>query len=600
MSRLVARAENWSKVYEAFNNINFAAFDYNTIKQSLLDYIKLYFPEGFNDYIESSEFIAIVECFAYIAELLSFRFDIDAHENFLPVAQRKDSILRLAKLISYTADRQLPARGLVKITSISTTENIIDAFGTNLANKTIKWNDINNQQWKDQFILIVNRIFNQNFGTVAPSERFQIENVLFELYDLNINPLSTGVIPYSAVVNSQSLPMELVPVEYSPREGIIERRPRSNSNFTMLYAQDGLGDISDTTGFFCYTKQGTLQRFRKNFDGVTPHQVFEIPLNDVNDTDVWINNVDPITGEIIDLPSPLLHHKRDISGISGEWIQVDLAHAQNVIFNTNPNRNKYEVETRDNNRVRILFGDGDFVDIPSGTFDFWVRTSIDQDIIVSQSSVIDVPATLTYMDLFGRVQTFSFTFSLINSLQNNSSSESIEHIRQTAPAVYYSQDRMVNGQDYNTFMLQDSSILKLRATNRTFVGDSRYNSWFDPSTTYENVKMFGQDGVIYFQEKVESTTASDISDINELIVLYIEPLLSSTDIFIHLTSYGVSPFKFRRVFNQSEKERLVEGLTPPPTPSNISLYYNLVLNEWFAVQMSDTPENVLDSYGWPI
>jgi len=119
MSRLISRAENWEKVYTAFNTVNFSAFDYNTIKQSLLDYVKLTFPESFNDYIESSEFVAIIESFAYVAELLAYRFDLDAHENFLPAAQRKDSILRLAKLISYTADRQLPARGLVKITSVS-------------------------------------------------------------------------------------------------------------------------------------------------------------------------------------------------------------------------------------------------------------------------------------------------------------------------------------------------------------------------------------------------------------------------------------------------------------------------------------------------
>ena len=108
MSRLVSRAESWEKVYTAFSNINFAAFDYNTIKQSILDYIKLYFPESFNDFIESSELIAIVESFCYIAELIAYRIDVTTHENFLTTAQRRDSILKLAKLISYRASRPLP------------------------------------------------------------------------------------------------------------------------------------------------------------------------------------------------------------------------------------------------------------------------------------------------------------------------------------------------------------------------------------------------------------------------------------------------------------------------------------------------------------
>ena len=114
MSRLVSRSETWERAYEAFQSINFAAFDYNTVKQSLLDYMKLYFPETFNDYIESSEFVAIVEIFAYVAELMAYRLDINAHENFISTAQRKESILRLAKLVSYTASRPLPARGVAK------------------------------------------------------------------------------------------------------------------------------------------------------------------------------------------------------------------------------------------------------------------------------------------------------------------------------------------------------------------------------------------------------------------------------------------------------------------------------------------------------
>lgn len=599
MSRLVARAENWEKVYEAFNNVNFAAFDYNTIKQSLLDYIKLYFPETFNDFIESSEFIAIIESFAYVAELIAYRLDLDAHENFLPAAQRKESILRLAKLVSYTADRPLPARGLVKVTSVSTTENVIDAYGINLSNRPIRWNDATNPQWKDQFILIMNRVLDQTFGTVRSSDRFQIENVLFELYSLNINPLPIGTVKYNTVVSGQTIPMELVPIEYNQDDGIIERRPYNNTNFSIVYGQDGLGDTSDTTGFFFFTKQGTLQRFRRTFDGITPNQFYEIPLDDVNETDVWVNNVDPTTGVTLDLPSLLPYRRETTSGISGEWVQVDLAHAQNVIFNTNPKRNKYEVETRDNNRIRVIFGDGEFADIPSGTFDFWIRSSLDQDLIISQSSIVDVPASFTYTDSYGRIQTFTFTFSLINSLQNNSAAETLEHIRTTAPAVYYSQDRMVNGQDYNSFMLQDSSILKLRSINRTFAGDSKYIPWHDPSTSYENVKIFGNDGALYFQEKIESILSQPVLGVNDLITTYIEPLLSSTDVFMYVSSYGVTASEFRRTFNSDEKSRISIGLTPPPTPSNIGMYYNLVSNEWHVVQTSDDPATALASYGWP-
>ena len=185
-SRIIARAETWEKTYQAMSNINFAAFDYDTVKQSLIDYIKLYFPENFNDFIESSEFIAIIEVFAYIAELVAYRVDVNAHENFITTAQRKESILRLAKLVSYTPSRPIPARGLVKITSVTTTESVSDANGNDLSNQTIYWNDSSNSSWKDQFLTIMNRAMNQAFGSVGPTDRFQLQDVLFEVYSWNL------------------------------------------------------------------------------------------------------------------------------------------------------------------------------------------------------------------------------------------------------------------------------------------------------------------------------------------------------------------------------------------------------------------------------
>ena len=595
MSRIVSRAENWTRVYEAFENINFAAFDYNTIKQSLLDYIKLYFPESFNDFIETSELIVIVETFAYIAEQLAYRLDVNAHENFLSTAQRRDSILRLAKLVSYTASRPLPARGLVKITSISTTESVVDANGNDLAGITIRWNDNSNPNWKDQFILLMNRVLDQEFGTVGPNDRFQIQDVLFEIYGVESAPLSAGVFKYTASTGNTVVPMELVPVEYNNISGVIERRPTVNGNFTWLYASDGLGDGSETTGFMCLTKQGTLQRFRTTFDGVTSHQFYDVPSSNVNDIDVWLNNVDPQTGATLDLPNPLVF-RPSWYGKSGEWIPVDLAFSQNVIFNTNPNRNKYEIETRDNSRIRLIFGDGEFADIPSGTFDIWVRTSEDGDIIIPQSSVVDVPMSFTYVDSFGRTQTFTFSFSLIGSLQNASAAETDDHVRTVAPAVYYTQDRMVNGQDYNTFMLQDSSILKLRAVNRTFAGDSKYVSWHDGSESYDNVKLFGDDGLLYFEEKPVDVVTPSIT-VDALITNYIEPLLTSTDLLVQLNSAGVPYGEIETALTTVEKNEISAALTPPPSPAIAVMYYNTVEYRWYTLKSTDDPS--VELANWP-
>ena len=601
MSRIVSRAEAWQSVYQAFNDINFTAFDYNTIKQSLLDYVKLYFPENFNDYIESSEFIAILEIFAYVGELLAYRIDLNAHENFLTTAQRKESILRLAKLISYSASRNIPSRGLIKITSISTTETVLDTLGVNLANRVIRWNDQSNTSWKEQFLLVLNRVLSQEFGTVKPNDRVQIDDVLFELYPLDNVPLSNGVSGFSTTVAGTSLPMELVPVSLSTENGIFEKRPENNSLFTILYGSDGLGDTSDTTGFFCLLKQGKLQKIVTDFDGVTPNQTYDILVNNINDTDVWVNNIDTTTNETIDDGS-VPGHK------SGEWVEVDLAHAQNIVFNTNSNRHKYEINTLNDDNIRFIFGDGEFADIPSGRFDIWFRTSDNSDIVVPQNSVINQPVSISYVDNVGSTQTFSFTVSLINSLQNAAPSEDIEHIRSVAPAVYYTQDRMVNGRDYNTYMLQDPSILKLRSINRTYAGDSKYITWHDPRETYENVKMFGDDLLLYFKEDTTSVTINNVSDLGILITGYIQPLLASTDIFTKLISSGISESNAtRRLFTSTELLNLGNELTLIGAGGYVYLSYDISLtpNQWNTLgtgilNLITIQKDVLDPNTWYI
>lgn len=604
MAVTISKAESWEKIHEAFSQVNFNSFDYATIKQSLLEYIKLYHSETFNDMIESSEFIAILELFSYVAELAAYRIDMNAHENFLSTASRKESILRLAKFISYKPSRNIPARGLVKVTSVSTSEAVYDSVGRNLANVRVIWNDPNNANWKEHFILVINKVLEQPFGSVAPTERKQFENVLFELYSLDTNPIVSGgksIMSYTATAAGQSFPMEVVPVKLTDN-GPEEKRPETNSKFTMMYGNDGLGDSSDLTGFMFFTKQGTLQKVQTTFDGVTPNQIFEIKVNNINETDVWINNVDPNTRDVLvnDPYTNILPHLVSADTRYGEWFEVDISNAQNIIFNTNKNRRKYEIETLDNDNIKIIFGDGEFADIPSGSFDIWYRTSANDNNTIPKSSIVDQRSSFTYTDSNTQTQTFTFSFSLVSSLQNASASEELEHIRKVSPSVYYTQDRMVNGRDYNSFMLKDPTISKLMAINRTFAGDSKYISWHDPREAYENVKIFGDDLALYWDENAPEdgtvTTIEQPLNGEQMIVNYIEPLLSSTDFFtiVSTQSNTIVSTPTRKFFTAPENATISTALdnlviTTSTTPVNI--FYN-PLTDVFDITLNDVVNDI--------
>jgi len=572
-------AESWEVIYQAFEQVNFTSFDYNTIKQSLVDYIRIYYPEFFNDFIESSELMMMLEMFANVAEQLSYRVDMVSHENFITTAQRKQSILRLAKLISYKATRNIPVRGLVKITSINTSERVIDSRGVDLSNLTVVWNDPNNTNWKEQFLLVANRVLSTRFG--QPQKSFQIGDVVMDLYSLNADTesFSNGVFPFTATTGLDSYPMEVVPADID-ENGPLEREPDLNSALSVIYSNDGIGDGSDYTGFLMYVKQGTLARVDYNIVDKLPNRRIEFLPDNVNHTDVWVQKID------------------DSGNIVERWKQIETVSEQNLIFNEDRStRKKYEVDTLENDQIAIVFGDGDFSDAPQGTFRFWMRQSANRSIVIPKNKVVNESMSFTYVSNTGNTETCSITFSLTTTLQNGSASETIEHVRQSAPATYYAQNRIVNGQDANTFPLKGPSILRLMAINRTFAGQPKYIDWNDASGSYENVKVFGDDLTMRYELGLNSLTTSLSGQ--ALIDSVIEPLLNTNGVInaiLHLTATNpatagiiTSP---RRSFIEDNRAgrynssrgtfvKLISGTTPDGSLKEKTAMQGLIDRHWY-------------------
>ena len=159
-------AEDWRKIYTAFQQADFKSYDFETLRRTMIAYLRENYPDDFNDFVESSEYVALIDLIAYVAQSLSFRVDLNARENFLETAERRNSILRLARLINYNASRNKTATGLLKFDSVSTTQSVRDFTGTNLANVTVVWNDATNSNYREQFLTILNaaNLQGQRFG----------------------------------------------------------------------------------------------------------------------------------------------------------------------------------------------------------------------------------------------------------------------------------------------------------------------------------------------------------------------------------------------------------------------------------------------------
>ena len=201
--------EDWTKIYQSFQNADFQSYDFNTIRRVLISYLQENYPEDFNDFIDSSEYIALVDLIAFLGQNLSFRIDLNARENFLETAQRRDSILRLAQLISYVPKRNVASQGLLKITALSTTESVLDSTGVNLANTTISWNDSTNVNWYEQFTSILNAAMPGSTIFGKPNDRATINGVLTEQYYINSSNTDVPVYNFLKNINGTSMSFEI-------------------------------------------------------------------------------------------------------------------------------------------------------------------------------------------------------------------------------------------------------------------------------------------------------------------------------------------------------------------------------------------------------
>ena len=81
-------SQDWQKIYRSFQQSDFLSYDFDTIRRSMIQYLQNNYPEDFNDYIESSEYIALIDLIAYLGQNLSFRIDLNARENFIDTSFR--------------------------------------------------------------------------------------------------------------------------------------------------------------------------------------------------------------------------------------------------------------------------------------------------------------------------------------------------------------------------------------------------------------------------------------------------------------------------------------------------------------------------------
>jgi len=81
--------------------VKYTSREFESIKESLVDYVKRYYPETFRDFSEASFGALMLDTVAYVGDILSFYLDYQANECFLDTANEYENILKLGKQLGY-------------------------------------------------------------------------------------------------------------------------------------------------------------------------------------------------------------------------------------------------------------------------------------------------------------------------------------------------------------------------------------------------------------------------------------------------------------------------------------------------------------------
>jgi len=216
------------------------------------------------------------------------------------------------------------------------------------------------------------------------------------------------------------------------------------------------------------------------------------------------------------------------------WTKVPAVSGTNVIFNSLSKNIKtlFSVNSKGADQIGLVFGDGIFADIPTGNFRCYFRTGNGFTYKISPADMNDVQITIPYVSHSGQVETLTANISLKQTVSNASARENLNDVKTKAQQQYYTQARMVTGEDYQIYPFTSfNNIVKAKAVNRTSSGISRYLDVRDTTGKYSSTNIVAEDGIFYRDELIKTFSFTFItsSDISNVLAKNVEPTMQNKE-----------------------------------------------------------------------
>ena len=121
--------------------VNYLNKDFSDFRDNLIEFAKVYFPNTYNDFNESSPGMMFIEMAAYVGDVLSYYIDSQFRESLLAYAEEKRNVYNVAQSFGYKPKVTAPASAVLDVFQIvpSLNEKPDYRYATNVkAGMTVK------------------------------------------------------------------------------------------------------------------------------------------------------------------------------------------------------------------------------------------------------------------------------------------------------------------------------------------------------------------------------------------------------------------------------------------------------------------------------
>ena len=92
----------YSVTKKSVKEVRYLNKDFTSFKDNLIEFTKIYFPNAYNDFNESSPGMMFIEMASYVGDVLSYYIDNQFKESLLAFAEEKRTVYNMAQSLGYT------------------------------------------------------------------------------------------------------------------------------------------------------------------------------------------------------------------------------------------------------------------------------------------------------------------------------------------------------------------------------------------------------------------------------------------------------------------------------------------------------------------